>query len=291
MASPRVRLLRLLAVPALALAFVAVPAPAQAAAGTATGTDRAQAAAAWLATRSGCDPAGVTVVVDFRAFGGSVQVGCTQSDPATGVAALTMAGFGVEGTRQWGLAFVCRINQLPTPADEACAVTPSATAYWSYWHASPGGSWGYGSTSAASYNPAPGTVEGWSFGSGGQPGIAPPAFAAPPAPPPPPPAGGGGGGGGSGTEPSPDASPPAAPSPSGSPSSTSTMDSPATTTTTTTTASTVIAEPPAGGGLTGTLIGAGLVLVVGGVGAMVALRRRAARVPVPSPVPSDDGPG
>mgnify|MGYP006976762659 CR=1 FL=1 len=117
---------------------------------------------------------GVTVVVDFTAFGGGVQVECAPGDPASGLEALQDAGFTVTGTKRWGLAFVCRIDGLPTPATEPCINTPPATAYWSYWHAPSGGSWSYSSSGASSYDPAPGTVEGWSFGAGSAPSTPPP---------------------------------------------------------------------------------------------------------------------
>ena len=117
---------------------------------------------------------GVTVVVDFTAFSGGVTVACALGDPATGLAALQGAGFTVTGTARWGLAFVCRINGLPTPASEPCLNTPPASAYWSYWHAVAGGTWSYSAVGATSYNPAPGTVEGWAFGSGTAPSIPPP---------------------------------------------------------------------------------------------------------------------
>jgi hypothetical protein len=139
-----------------ALGLVAGPAPPAAYAAACTGTS------------------GVTVVVDFTAFGGGVSVACAVGDPATGLAALQGAGFTITGTRRWGLAFVCRINGLPTAATESCFNTPPASAYWAYWHAAPGGSWSYSSTGAASYNPAPGTVEGWAFGASVAPSISPP---------------------------------------------------------------------------------------------------------------------
>jgi hypothetical protein len=125
---------------------------------------------------------GVTVVVDYGALGG-IQVGCAGGDPATGLGALNAAGFGTTGTRKDGPGFVCRINGVP--AADPCVVTPPATAYWSYWHAPRGGSWAYSSVGAAGYNPAAGSVEGWSFGSGGRPGLAPPAAPTPPPVPPP----------------------------------------------------------------------------------------------------------
>ncbi len=116
---------------------------------------------------------GVTVIVDFTAFGGSVSTQCALGDPATGLAALTGAGFTLTGTRRWGLAFVCRINGLPTRPADPCVNTPPATAYWSYWHGTPGGSWSSSSSGASSYNPAPGTVEGWAFGAGSAPTAGP----------------------------------------------------------------------------------------------------------------------
>ncbi|MEV0645375.1 hypothetical protein AB0I28_08930 [Phytomonospora sp. NPDC050363] len=116
---------------------------------------------------------GVTVVVDFTAFGGSVDTRCALGDPATGLEALEDAGFVITGTQRWGKAFICRVDGLPLPAAEACVNTPPASAYWSYWHAAPGGTWSYSTSGATSYNPAPGSVEGWAFGSGGQPTVAP----------------------------------------------------------------------------------------------------------------------
>jgi hypothetical protein len=116
---------------------------------------------------------GVTVVVDYGPLGG-IQVGCAAGDPSSGLAALHAAGFATTGTQKDGPAFVCRINGAP--ASDPCVLTPPASAYWSYWHASRGGSWAYSSLGAASYNPKPGSVEGWAFGAGGRPGISPPAL-------------------------------------------------------------------------------------------------------------------
>ncbi|MDX8032856.1 hypothetical protein SK803_21780 [Lentzea sp. BCCO 10_0856] len=155
---------RLFAALALVAAFVPVPAHA-----------------------AGCD--GVTVVVDYRGLGGGVRQGCAPGSPSSGVAALTAAGFGYTyASRQQG--FVCRINGKPGADADKCVNTSPATAYWSYWHAPAGGAWSYSNQGAATYVPARGTVEGWAFGAGEQPGIAPPAAPAPqpqpPAPQPPP---------------------------------------------------------------------------------------------------------
>ena len=142
-----------------------------AAAGLAVAAPAAEAAAC-----SGSS--GVTVVVDFGSLGGGVQTGCAGGDLASGLAALSAAGHGYTFVpRQFGL--VCQIDARPNPCNGA-----PTTAYWSYWHATRGGSWSYATAGAGGYNPQPGTVEGWAFGAGGRPGIAPPAAPAPPPPPP-----------------------------------------------------------------------------------------------------------
>ncbi|HEY3733960.1 MAG TPA: hypothetical protein VGL63_08595 [Streptosporangiaceae bacterium] len=111
---------------------------------------------------------GVTVVVDFTALGGKVKTACDPKNPATGLAALTGAGFSYSFVPRVP-GFVCRINARPKPCNGA-----PITAYWSYWHAKPHGTWIYSSLGAGTYNPAPGTVQGWAFGAGTAPRISPP---------------------------------------------------------------------------------------------------------------------
>jgi hypothetical protein len=285
-------------------------APAVAAAGLAAGSSLVLAAPASAAACSGSS--GVTVVVDFASLGGGVQVGCAAGDPASGIAALHSAGFSTAGTVHDGPAFVCRISGRPSPSQEACNRTPPATAYWGYWHASSGGSWTYSSLGAGGYNPAPGSVEGWAFGSGARPGINPPAAPAPPPPPPPP-------------KPKPTTKPPtsqaprppappgaprrtsgvpsAPPVPGGStapgatpstrpsasvtagpPGATSTSPAPGSTTSTDPTSATPTSEPrqpvtePARSsrGLTGSLIGAAIVAALAAAGFVIARWRRTA---------------
>jgi hypothetical protein len=121
---------------------------------------------------------GVTVVVDFGSLGGGVQTSCAAGDPSSGLGALSSAGHGYAFVpRQPGL--VCQVDARPNPCNGA-----PTTAYWSYWHASRGGSWSYSTLGAGGYNPPPGSVEGWAFGAGRRPGIAPPAAPAPPPPAP-----------------------------------------------------------------------------------------------------------
>ena len=108
--------------------------------------------------------AGVTVVVDHGTTE-RASLGCATGDPATGLDALKKSGHGYTFMpRQPG--FVCTIDARPDPCNNG-----PAHAYWSYWHAQPGGPWSYASTGAASYNPEPGSVDGWSFGNGKPPSV------------------------------------------------------------------------------------------------------------------------
>jgi hypothetical protein len=121
---------------------------------------------------------GVTVVVDFGSLGGGVQIGCAGGSPANGLAALSGAGHGYTFVPRFP-GLVCQIDTRPNPCNGA-----PTSAYWSYWHAARGDAWNFSMDGAGRYHPKPGTVEGWAFGAGRRPGIAPPAAPAPPRPAP-----------------------------------------------------------------------------------------------------------
>ncbi|MEV7416373.1 prenyltransferase/squalene oxidase repeat-containing protein [Streptomyces sp. NPDC089919] len=139
------------------------------------------AAVAFLApaTPASADPltkctatVGAVVAVDFGPFGGKVVRGC-DTTPTTGYELLHEAGFTTAGTVHDGPAFICRIGtasfnsgkQYPTPDKEACELTPPASAYWSYWIASPGQKkWTYSPLGAMSRTPKPGDVDAWVYG-------------------------------------------------------------------------------------------------------------------------------
>jgi hypothetical protein len=124
-------------------------------------------AAADTSTAAACpSSSGVTVVVDYGSLGGT-SVGCATS-PGTGIEVLRAAGHSVEYVpRQQGL--VCTIDRRPDPCNGA-----PTTAYWSYWHAEPGGTWSYSTQGAVTYGAKSGTVEGWAFGAGKPPAMRPP---------------------------------------------------------------------------------------------------------------------
>ena len=119
------------------------------------------------------DAVGVTVIVDFGEAGGGVQTRCAPGPVTSGFDALTRAGFSV--TNVTGQPFLCRIDGQP--ADDPCNHTPSASRYWSFWHAERGEPWTY-STSGASRTPPAGSVDGWAFGAGEPPRVPPPGPAA-----------------------------------------------------------------------------------------------------------------
>jgi hypothetical protein len=124
-----------------------------------------------------CEPnTGVTVIVDDREIGEKkIYVGCALGEQANGLEALKNAGFTPAGTTQYGLEFVCRIDEEPTHAEQSCEHTPPASAYWSYWHGKAGGKWElskWGAKSSKTKAPV-NTIEGWSFGDGEEPRIEP----------------------------------------------------------------------------------------------------------------------
>ncbi|MFB9930007.1 hypothetical protein ACFORO_33015 [Amycolatopsis halotolerans] len=126
---------------------------------------------------------GVLVVVDFGSLGGGVVQRCLGTPPESGYDALRAAGFRTAGTVHDGPAFVCRIDDRPSPSVEPCTDTPPTTAYWSYWDGNAGTNrWEYSNEGAMSATPRAGQVEGWSFGDGKPPSPAVAALIAPAGP-------------------------------------------------------------------------------------------------------------
>jgi hypothetical protein len=126
-------------------------------------------------TRAGADPVsscstttGVVIVVDFSAFGGSINRQCYPSITAstTAYSAMNAEGFITAGDDHDTDAFVCRINDLPSPDQDPCVDTPPTTAYWAFWIANSGQSnWSVSPLGAMSLAPRPGSTELWKFGS------------------------------------------------------------------------------------------------------------------------------
>lgn len=110
---------------------------------------------------------GVTVVIDY---GSSSDTLCA-ADSSSAIRVLTSVA-SVTYPPQYQGTVVCQINDVPA---QSCPRMPPGNAYWAFFHAPRGGSWTYSTSGVASYDPAPGTVIGFAFGSGGAPSSAPPA--------------------------------------------------------------------------------------------------------------------
>lgn len=141
---------------------------------------------------------GVVVVVDATALPaadapGPRFVACAARDGAgaetsDGIEVLADAGVRVDGTAQWGAAFVCRVEGLPGASQEialpdgavvteTCERTPSTLAYWSLWTAAPetGSTWTYAQTGVSDLELETGAALGLVF-SVGPDAPAPPAL-------------------------------------------------------------------------------------------------------------------
>ena len=83
----------------------------------------------------------VTVIVDFGTLQHSAVKACAPAGTAAEV--LKAAHIDTAGTADYGDAVICRVDELPSVADESCAKLPS-TAYWAMWvKPSAGGKWDY----------------------------------------------------------------------------------------------------------------------------------------------------
>ncbi|MEY2473128.1 MAG: hypothetical protein QOK28_2457 [Actinomycetota bacterium] len=122
------------------------------------------------------DGQGVTLVVDFQALGGGVNVRCAPQPIANGYDAFRNAHVSYETVS--GKDFVCRIAAKPENA--SCADYPAGDYYWAYYWATPGQDWKYSSKGAGARKPPPGSYEGWSFVSSDT--ASPPRYPVPPAP-------------------------------------------------------------------------------------------------------------
>ncbi|MGI8879467.1 MAG: hypothetical protein ACR2KJ_02945 [Jatrophihabitans sp.] len=130
------------------------------------------AAPATHATAAPCTAPQVAIVVNFGHWGKPVQRACaTWSSSLTGYTLLNNHGFATVGTHHDGPEFICRVSlngtktYYPTAEQEACNLTPPASAYWSYWHAQQGDTqWEYSQLGAMGYHPKKGSVDVWTFG-------------------------------------------------------------------------------------------------------------------------------
>ena len=150
----------------------------------------ANAAPAAAASAAGAchGTSGVTVVVDATNAGGGISVRCALGPQSSGWNALENAGHTLTSPPRYPGTAVCQIDGLPQAGYPTCWESN----VWWYSHASnpDGAAWTESGVGAATYVPAPGSVDGWKYRSLSDPGKFPPlgpafGIAAPPVDPPP----------------------------------------------------------------------------------------------------------
>lgn len=129
------------------------------------------------ASSAACD--GVWLAVDFGALGEPPIDQClSTTEPVDGLAVLAQANVTVDGTADYGLDVVCRVNGLPS-ADaplnvpghnnyrETCEKMTPEFAYWSVWVEDRAtGAWDYAAVGIDALSLAPGESLGLTFTTG-----------------------------------------------------------------------------------------------------------------------------
>jgi len=130
-----------------------------------------QAGATALPMSDCSSTSGVVVAVDFSHWGGPLVRSCG-STPSTGGQLISQGGLTNTRVGRYP-GFVCQLGYsgfaggTAEPAGLNCANTPAASNAWSYWTADQtASSWTLSPTGADGNDPAPGTVQAWTFGSG-----------------------------------------------------------------------------------------------------------------------------
>ena len=120
-----------------------------------------------------CTGNGVTLVIDPGDSAGTTPlIECVKNFNGTGWDLFAAAGAKVEGTSQYPVGFVCRIDGYPAPTAQTCQNTPSRKqGTWVYFNMAAGGEpiWRFSMQGAAVRRPECGSVEGWVFSSSEKP--------------------------------------------------------------------------------------------------------------------------
>ena len=132
-----------------------------------------------FASDGSCD--GVAVEINFSGEAENIErcvVLNGNSETAKNI--LASAGISVEGTKAFGDAVVCRVNNVPSaeeelkiegedPYLETCEDMPAAFAYWALWvKESDGAEWGYAMEGISSLQLTKGQSVGLAFSLGGE---------------------------------------------------------------------------------------------------------------------------
>jgi hypothetical protein len=112
-----------------------------------------------------CEGSGVSVVVDFGAASEKETiVRCAKDFFGTGWDIFLATDLIVEGTKQYPVGFVCRIENFPNPTEQDCQDTPKySEGTWGYFFLDKEVGWRVSGTGSASRTPECGSAEGWLF--------------------------------------------------------------------------------------------------------------------------------
>ncbi len=126
-----------------------------------------------------CKTDGVSLLLDYGT-GEQPDIFCAESFEGTGWELFDATSQAVEGTTEYPVGFVCRINDFPSAEEQSCSSTPSgAEGSWAYYYASAelGNNWMFSAAGASMRKPKCGDVDAWVFLKSGEeahePSIAP----------------------------------------------------------------------------------------------------------------------
>lgn len=114
-----------------------------------------------------CSSDGVSLVIDYgKQSNTDPVISCGFSFTGTGWQLFAATEQKVEGTAEYPIGFVCRINGFPNAKEQPCTSTPTgAQGSWAYYYASAelGNHWLFSAAGASMRKPKCGDVEGWVF--------------------------------------------------------------------------------------------------------------------------------
>lgn len=114
-----------------------------------------------------CSSDGVSLVIDYGNKANiSPVVSCGFSFEGTGWELFAATEQEVEGTAEYPVGFVCRINGFPESKEQPCTSTPtSAEGSWAYYYATAelGDNWLFSAAGASMRKPLCGDVDAWVF--------------------------------------------------------------------------------------------------------------------------------
>ena len=116
----------------------------------------------------------VNVYVDFQQLdnGKKISQCVSETGKTAALQVLGKANINITGTEKYGLAVACRVNGLPTAAQEPCLKMPPANAYWAVIikkgdsFVNPNPQWGWAQTGISDVYLYPGDSLGLVFTSG-----------------------------------------------------------------------------------------------------------------------------